>query len=1318
MTDIMKLAAGDYDARFNINDYDVNPDTVFSANEVVQGATTAEGAADNLDDIFIIDDDHSEFNRDETLEPADDLTAAGQADELKQGSAGAPSDPLSELPSNQQPANQPSEQNDSEPSEPIGAIDPDLNARNLQLLLLAEIKRKGFAGHHIDSMNEFYNNGIRQILSEVFRIEGRVKNTRDKTEEDREIDYITFLVEFTNIDVRQPISAKYKSGIPQKLMPNTAVIKNLTLSCPMSVDITVTAVATYRDGTKKTRTDSIKNHRIGSMICMEKSCKDHTTNMPKSALVGLGEDPMNIGGSFIIRGGRWAVSVLESLTYNQLHVYHNMHKGEVVRGEYISKPGDGFENSNYIVMRYMDNAAITIQLQTSKKEKFEVPFYLVFRAMGITSDREIVDHIVYGVDNTDEITTRLKQILEKSFAAVDSKFKAVQKSTDRNEILYHIALKINENANNIQARKDENVTKYLTNSVLNTLDRFIFPHIGTTANERARKLRFMGHLINIMLRVSIGVYQATDRDSYRNKRVHPAGTSLSKVFKKDVNVTVVGPLKQQLTKDFISSPFSQVDLAESVRQAINSSDLERVMTRTISSGSDQMRVKQTSVTTRVSSQTLYPKNDLNVKSVMNTIDTPSTSSSKSNERADFMRRAHSTHLGFNDPTQSPDTGEKVGMPKQMACTTSISMATESYMVKRTLLADPLVIKLDDVTPSDISARGLAKLFVNGDWIGCCPSAHLLAAKYRGLRRTGGIHHTVSIVWEPLVREIYFWTDVGRLLRPLIVVYNNIAEYIALKRSGKPAVFQQWIKLTAEHLRGLSNQTITMTDLLADGVIDYISPEEQENTYLAESVDVLREHATDVLHQFTHMDIPQAILGLITLSSPLCNHASAIRNTYFTNHRKQAAGWPVLNYAHCMVKNMTFQHYCEFPLVSTITDQLVVPTGANTRVAFCCNNGKNQEDSCEINASSVDRGLFNQTHYNVERSELEKGESFGDIDPARTLDVKKGVDYSKCVAGFVREKQQVGRDTVLIAKTAKIPNPSDQFTAVDKSTIYRGAEEIFIDSTVVAHNEDGNYVAKVKYSSFRPISIGDKVSSRTGNKGICCYKRTAADMPYTIDGETPDIIVNCHSLPTRMAVNQIMAGLLGLLAVKTGKFIDATTFNPVDIESANEILRGFGITSGGHTQMYSGETGEPIDTLIYFVPDTYQQLQKFVMDENYAIQTGPTQALTHQPLEGKAYNGGLRMGEMEVNVKESQGCGYSLQTKLYDDSDGCHIYLCRTCGKRAIVNERKLLFKCKKCGNNTDPVRVPSSWMSNVLMHELEAANIAMRFDVEQPIFSK
>jgi len=1365
-------------------------------------------------------------------------------------------------------------------------IDPLITTNDMMMLIYAEIRKKKIAGHHIDSMNSFLRVGIEQIATKIMVIEGRQRNQRDKTEEDREIVDIHYKVNVTSINLTPPATIKYKSGTPQLLTPQMAMTKNLTYSAQMFINANITATATLRNGTTKVRTADIVNHRIASIPCMTGTEICHTYNASSDTLKFLGEDPHGTGGVMIISGKKWTIDNLENLTNNTAHVYKNMHLNELARGTFLSKAGDTFENSYMIVLKYLNNGLITIEIPNIKGKEFEMPYYLLFRALGMTRDKEIVNHIVYGVDNKDLITTRLLEILEKSFQADDGKFTEIRHSTNPTEIIEYIARKITENANSIAVRRDENITKYLNSNILSIFDKYIFPHIGTGIEHRIKKLRFLGHLINRLLLVFMGVIESTDRDSYESKRAFAAGTSFAKTFKTDYNYAVVKEIKQHLGKDFKNTPFSQVQLIESVKGAINSEGLERLLTQSIVTGNKTITIKRNEITNRMSSTALYYKNDLAVKSTLNTINTPDNSASKQNERADEMRRVHGTYAGFLDISQSADTGEKVGKQKQMGCTASIVNATSSFVLKDQLASDPDIISLDDAPPERIAYEKLAKVFVNGDWIGCCKASHRLVAKYRTMRRHGDIHRLTTIVWKLLVREVYFWVDVGRLVRPLVIVYNNLEEYVRSirvhgnstddkttepddKKSGK-VEFQQWTKLTREHIIGLRTKKLTMQDLVEQRIVEYISPEEQENAYLARNIILLREHAHNIQFMYTHCDIDQAIFGLVSLASPMANHSNATRITYYTNHRKQSAGWFVLNFPMVIDKNVTFQHYGERPLISTFTDSLTYPNGHNLIIGLAIDGGENQEDSITFNQSSIDCGAFNAAYYYYESAELDKNEQFSNPDYARTMDIKKDAVYEYTHGGFIAEGTRLKKGYVLIVKAAKIPKPVDQYLYMDKSIVYKYEEEAFVERVIVTRNAEDALICKVKIRANRSLGVGDKLcltpdhdvltgrgwipianvtmddlvaclnpdhtysmhrpteihvydhdddvyevengqvsqqvtlnhkmyvringdtsgndlsdfkltearkvigrnasylvglhypqetrpissteerivhysgkvycltiptgifyvmrneihswtgnSSRMGNKGIVSNLIPRCDMFYCEDGLIPDALVNPHSVPTRMAVNQLIEELIAIIAALMGIHIDATSFNGLDLKAAIKKLEtDHKIKYAGNRRVYSGRTGEWKDNMIFVGPTTYQRLQKYVIDDHYAIREGPNNALTRQPLDGKNKDGGLRIGEMETWALSAAGVVRALHEKFYKHSDGINIHVCRICSDRAIINEKMGIYKCKRCGDQADIVTVSSGWSANLFFNEASAMNAKMLFGVAPHMFSK
>ncbi len=337
---------------------------------------------------------------------------------------------------------------------------------------------------------------------------------------------------------------------------------------------------------------------------------------------------------------------------------------------------------------------------------------------------------------------------------------------------------------------------------------------------------------------------------------------------------------------------------------------------------------------------------------------------------------------------------------------------------------------------------------------------------------------------------------------------------------------------------------------------------------------------------------------------------------------------------------------------------------------------------------------------------------------RTIDVKKDANYGFTEDGFVKEGTIVNRGDVLIVKTAKIQQPVDQYLFADKSTVYKHPEPSYVEKVIVTRNAEETPICKVKLRSERDVRVGDKLSSRAGNKSIVAAIWPACDMPYDENGLVPDVIINPHGIPSRMVIGQIWETVMGTLAIKNGCFYEASAFKDIDIRAIVKELEKKGVRLGGHRRMYNGRTGNWFDTLVFMGPVGYQRLQKFVVDESYAVSTGPTSALTRQPLDGKINEGGLRIGEMEKDTYVSNSCIRALNEKFYNHSDGISIPICRICGLRAIVNVKNSIYKCKTCKDNADIALVPSSWCANIFLHETSALGIDQKIELESFWYSK
>ena len=436
--------------------------------------------------------------------------------------------------------------------------------------------------------------------------------------------------------------------------------------------------------------------------------------------------------------------------------------------------------------------------------------------------------------------------------------------------------------------------------------------------------------------------------------------------------------------------------------------------------------------------------------------------------------------------------------------------------------------------------------------------------------------------------------------------------------------------------------------------------------------------------------------------------------------KQAIGIYVTNYQRRMDKTAYVLTYPHRPLVDTRLMQMIqlaeIPSGAPLIVAIMSYTGYNQEDSVLVNQGAIDRGMFSATIYHTEKDEDKKINGDEEVrchpDPSKTKGMKFG-NYDKLnQRGVMPANTFIENRDIIMGKVIPIKDNRNDPTKLvkyeDISRVYHTPEECYVDKSYIDSNGEGYCFCKVRIRAFRKPVIGDKVSSRMGQKGTIGNIIPERDMPFTKDGIRPDIIINPHAIPSRMTIGQLKETLLGKVLVNLGLFGDGTSFGEYDIKDISKELLKVGFEMNGNELLYNGLTGEQIKSDIFIGPVFYQRLKHMVADKQHSRSIGPMVNFTHQPAEGRSRDGGLRFGEMERDAMVGHGASRFTKGRMYDCSDKYEVHVCRKCGIIASYNDERSIHFCKTCDNRSDFALVQIPYACKLLFQELATMNVAPR----------
>ena len=1226
--------------------------------------------------------------------------------------------------------------------------------------------------HHLESYNDFFRNGIKRIFSENNPIRF-IEREEEGNETGKRNECHLYLggKDGSKIYYGKPVI--YDDHNAHYMFPNDARLRNMTYGITIHYDVDVEFVY-YNGEERKQHSTMLSKIYLGRFPIMLQSDLCILNTMNKDVRFNMGECRNDYGGYFIIDGKEKVIISQEKFADNLLYIRENKaddiysHSAEIRSvSEDSSKPIRTTAVKIVAPSASLSNNQIVVAVPNVKKP---VPLFILMRALGVVSDKDIIKTCLL-CDLDDEHENNKNQYIDLFIPCVH----------DANKIFNQ------QNALEFIAELTKSGT---VSSVLEILSDYFLPHIGEL--NFLEKAYFIGHMVNRLLKVYTKEEKPTDRDNFRFKRVELSGSLLYDLFreyyliqkkdiarkideeyyyhkgeykeddtlsrkeKKQINSKTKGEKGDQNNKykdNFISliesnfnSFFKDRMVEQGFRKAFKGNWGSEAHTKRLGAVQDLNRLSWNSFISH-----------------LRKINLPLDSSAK----VVGPRLLNSSQWGFIDPIDTPDGGN-IGLHKHMSISTYITSGSSGYpIIKWLRLNTPMRILLE------CSAEQLgssSKIFVNGIWIGVIDTPIETVNLLKLYRRNGVIPIYTSISFNYQSNEIYIYTDAGRLSRPIYYIEDKRCSYdrkdiIELLNSGEitwEQIISGFMKKSDENFKTKNNKIYELMDLYRDinggdkgeifkklekfkAVVDYVDTSEEETALIAASVEDLQKGKW-----YTHLEIdPSLILGVMGNMIIYPENNPVTRNSFSCGQSKQAVSVYHSNYQMRIDKMGVVLNYGQTPLIKSRYLEYVnneeQPYGVNAIVAIMCYTGYNVEDAILINEGAIQRGIFRTTYYTAYEAREESSKvtgmnnsRFANIEKNNVIGKKQGYDYSFLDDhGLVKENTELNDKIIVIGKINSSLETKDVWS--DDSVKTKKGQLGFVDKSFITLGEEGFNVAKVRVREERLPAIGDKMASRAGQKGTLGLIIPEDDMPFTEDGIRPDLIINPHAIPSRMTIGQIVESLFGKVCTSYGGYGDCTAFQ---VKGSNfstyaPMLVKAGFHSSGNQILYNGMTGNQLSADIYMGPTYYMRLKHMVKDKiNYRAR-GPNTVLTRQPVQGRANDGGLRIGEMERDGVLAHGMSYFLNESFMvrGEKQDYYIAVCNKTGAMAIYNEARNLFlspyadgpikfnfnpdgsqsimNLSRFGRSFSILKVPYAF--KLLIQELQVMNVQMRIITEDNI---
>jgi DNA-directed RNA polymerase II subunit RPB2 len=1123
-----------------------------------------------------------------------------------------------------------------------------------------------YTRHHIDSFNTFLAIDMINIIktTPILLVKDLIPNTNRYR---YKVEIFVGGETRTEFEIGTPTISLQNGADVRLLFPNEARLRALnyasTITANIRVHVTYTADAQAAPVFLDIPSETFQNIPFFKMPIMLHSGYCILHNKPKEFLREAGECPYDHGGYFIIDGQEKVLVTKETQAFNTLYVtpkHNDVRDPKAILFASIKCLSPKTRRTKTITLRMWKEGQILVGLPFVK---LPVPLFVVFRALGFQSDKEILQLCYPDLETAEAklFASKLQPSIVDAWPFLNT-FTAIQ----------YIRV----------------LTKgYSEAHVLDILRNQMFTHMP---NDPMSQALFLAECVRTVLRVSQGFEEPTDRDDTRNHRCMTSGYSIQLLFA-NAYFLWVKAIKLAIDREwefnkatYAGMNFRQIFEASRTPLLFPHQQLTELIMRGFKGKWGTGLGEEKTGIIQAMSRLSYCDFMSHCRRVILDFDT--------SDKNPKPRRLHGSQFGYFCTNETPGGGS-IGISKNMSLLTSFSTGMQLDSFLSWIRRKGEILQCEDLLESQRIIY--VPLYINGGIFGYCKRPGILLTVLKAMKRTGCLPFSTSITFSYRWRRLNVYVDEGRPVRPLFWIQDSEAQQTKLGRlttwrnlvlgthpltSMLPLTHNRFI----DPFEGDSAATLEQYETALSphtGVLEYVDPYEQNEALIAMGY-------TDIRPETTYMEIhPSTILSFMTAMIPFSHHNQSVRNQLGDSQSKQALSLYATNWKSRFDNTANVLCYGESQLTSTMYSKYLgegkMPYGHNIILAIAP-SGFNQDDGIVFNADSFERGLFRSINYRSywirEEDDLKTMTKVRIANPAEVpswKDIKPGVDYSKLDSrGIIKEGVFCDENTVIVG--AYLMNEMGQ--KKDASLFPQVWTRGLVEKVVVLVNNANQMLVRIRVVQDRSPELGDKFSNRHGQKGTCGALVRAYDMPRTASGIVPDMIMNPHAIPSRMTIGQNIEQLFGKMLAEAGAIGDGTAFMNTESPEGpiGSLLEEMGFEKYGNELLYNGMTGEQCKAAIFMGPVYGMKLKHMVEDKWQARGQGRKVQLTHQPTGGRGNQGGLKIGEMDRDSLIGHSISQFIQESYMKRSDGIVLPICTSCGTVPIHNPRLNISQCTLC----------------------------------------